>query len=419
MDKKLRIAHTNREQNKLKELVMKKMVFLAGFVFLMVYLYAQNTSDFEVQGNNDNTMTIVNYKGQVKNIIIPDKIFNMPVTRLQNDAFQGKGLTGVVMPATITFIGDNTFEGNNLTTVVLPNTLKYIGNGAFKKNKLTNITIPGNVATIGSQAFYGNDLTSIVIPDSVKYIGNEAFRRNLLTSAKIGNGVIYIGNFAFYTGNRNNNSGNPVRITDLTIGNNVMHIGSGAFNGIATDTLTLPNTLVYVASDAFDGVGIFNGAGVPQGYWHIQSANAPAGSSQGYWDISGDYPAGSSMRSGQQLMLYQYVRMTDLDRLYRFTSAGDDWVNIIAQDGHYVDIDNNNNGNGVRVQLWDGNGHVAQKFKLIKVSTGLYKIMTTHGRLLATRENSANDGVAIHTWEDNASNSALWRLVEPNTGKDD
>jgi hypothetical protein len=232
--------------------MMKKLTFLVGFAFLMGSLYAQNTSDFEIQGNDDGTMTILNYKGQGKNIAIPDRIFNMPVTRLQNGAFQGKGLTSVTIPATITFIGDNTFEGNSLTLVELPNALEHIGNGAFKNNKFTTVTIPANVAAIGSQAFYGNDLTSIVIPDGVKYIGNEAFRQNLLTSVKIGNGVIYIGNFAFYTGDRNNNSGNQARITDLTIGNNVMHIGSSAFNGIDTDSITLPNALVYVANDAFN-----------------------------------------------------------------------------------------------------------------------------------------------------------------------
>lgn len=248
---------------------MRKMVFLVTFVFLMASLYAQNTSDFEIQGNDDNTMTILNYKGQAKNVIIPDMIFNMPVTRLQNGAFQGKGITSVTLPTTITFIGDNTFEGNSLTTVALPDTLVYIGNGTFKNNKLTNIVIPANVTIIGSQAFYGNDLTSIVIPDNVKYIGNEAFRRNLLTRVIIGNGVIYIGNFAFYTGDRNNNSGNSVRITDLTIGNNVMHIGSGAFNGINMTSLTLPNTLVYVARDAFNGTqtdGIYTLSPRPRAY---------------------------------------------------------------------------------------------------------------------------------------------------------
>jgi hypothetical protein len=233
---------------------MKKMVFLAGFVFLMVPLYAQNTNDFEVQGNDDNTISILNYKGQAKNIVIPDRIFNMPVTRLQNGAFQGKGLTGIVIPETITFIGDNAFEGNSITTVILPNTLEYIGNGAFKNNKLTNITVPGNVATIGSQAFYGNDLTSIIIPDSVKYIGNEAFRRNLLTIIKIGNGVIFIGDYAFYSDGKNDNNGNPIITIDLTIGNNVTHIGSGAFNRINMVSLKLPNTLVYVANDAFNKI---------------------------------------------------------------------------------------------------------------------------------------------------------------------
>jgi hypothetical protein len=40
-------------------------------------LFAQNTSDFEIQGNDDGTMTILNYKGLEKDIVIPEKIFNM------------------------------------------------------------------------------------------------------------------------------------------------------------------------------------------------------------------------------------------------------------------------------------------------------------------------------------------------------
>ena len=228
---------------------MKKMVFWFSFVLLMSSLYAQNASDFEVLGNDDNTMTILNYRGQAKNVVVPDRIFNMTVTRIQNGAFQGKELTSVTIPETITFIGDNVFENNSLTSIVLPNTLTYIGNGAFKNNKLANITIPANVATIGSQAFYENSLTSIVIPDSVKYIGNEAFRKNQLTNIRIGNGVVFIGDYAFFP-----NSGNTGITTNLTLGNNVMHIGSGAFNGINMVSLILPNTLVYLANDAFNKI---------------------------------------------------------------------------------------------------------------------------------------------------------------------
>jgi hypothetical protein len=40
---------------------MKKFTFLVIFSFLMVALYAQNTSDFEIKGNDDGTMTILNY----------------------------------------------------------------------------------------------------------------------------------------------------------------------------------------------------------------------------------------------------------------------------------------------------------------------------------------------------------------------
>ena len=350
---------------------MKKMIFLTCFVFLMGSLYAQNTSDFEVQGNDDNTMTILNYKGQAKNIVIPDKIFNMPVTRLQKGAFQGKGLTSATIPATITFIGDNTFEGNSLTMIVLPNALEYIGNGTFKNNKLTSIAIPANVATIGSQAFYGNDLTSIVIPDSVKYIGNEAFRRNLITNIKIGNGVIFIGDYAFYSDGRNSNSGNSKITTDLTIGNNVIHIGLGAFSGIDMTSSKLPNTLVYIGQQTKTGkiidsmttragsgtVTVSSGAG--GSLLCIQSRFNPPFPVPANWDQVGSFEVGTSFdgiytttvskrsASGEKYSLPINGGNGPVTTLMSFADIWDYEVfhnRIYENSARNISIDSNNNG---------------------------------------------------------------------------
>ena len=139
---------------------MKKFVFGMVFTFLMVCLYAQNTSDFEIQGNDDGTMTILNYKGLAKDIVIPEKIFNMPVSRLREGAFKNKGLTSVVIPNTVSFIGDETFRQNQLTTIAIPETVEYIGDYAFSGNRLSSIRIPSKVVVIGASAFSNNQLNS-------------------------------------------------------------------------------------------------------------------------------------------------------------------------------------------------------------------------------------------------------------------
>jgi hypothetical protein len=231
-----------------KEFAMKRMVFSLGFVFLMGSLYAQIVSDFEIQGNDDGTMTILNYKGLAKDIVIPEKIFNMPVSRLREGAFKNKGLTSVSIPGAVTFIGDETFRQNQLATVTIPQTVEYIGNYAFANNRLANITIPGNVITIGNYAFADNSLASITIPDSVTFIGNNAFEGNRITNVVIGNGVVYIGSSAF-TGSGDFSNDN--QIATVTLGDSIKYIGDNAFYCHRISAVVIPENVVYIGGQAF------------------------------------------------------------------------------------------------------------------------------------------------------------------------
>jgi hypothetical protein len=250
-----------------KEWYMKRRMIAAVFTALALSLYAQNVSDFEIQGNDDGTMTILNYKGMAKEIVIPEKIFNMPVSRLREGAFSGKGLTRVTIPKTVTFIGDNTFSDNRLTGVTipeaveyiginafdtnqltgitLPEVLEYIGEGAFRNNQLTGVTIPAKVVTIGPGAFQRNRLTQVSIPDSVTYIGGSAFYENSLTTVSIGNRVVYIGASAF-DGDGGNN-----RITTITLGSGIKYIGNDAFMYHRASSITIPEGVVYIGGRAF------------------------------------------------------------------------------------------------------------------------------------------------------------------------
>ncbi|MDR2519198.1 MAG: leucine-rich repeat domain-containing protein [Spirochaetaceae bacterium] len=200
-------------------------------------------SDFDIQGNDDGTMTILNYKGLAKNIIIPEKIFNMPVTRIREGAFKQKGLVGAAIPKTVTFIGDETFYNNQLTAVTLPEILEYIGDSAFAGNMLGSVAIPSKVAVIGNSAFANNRLTAITIPNSVTYIGTEAFRSNPLTAVTIGSGVLYIGAAAFIAYDNG--------ITTLTLGSNIRYIGSEAFYDHRVANLVIPNSVVYIGTRGF------------------------------------------------------------------------------------------------------------------------------------------------------------------------
>jgi hypothetical protein len=234
-----------------KELLMKKNCLAAGLfllaaVLLAQHAYAQNVSDFEIIGNDDGSMTIINYKGMAKDIVIPDRIFNMPVTRIRGGAFSKKGLTSVTIPKTVSYIGDRAFSENQLASVVIPEPVEYIGNDAFNSNKLSEITIPKNVLTIGYGAFRNNNLTSAVIPDSVTYIGNHAFANNNITRAVVGNGVVFIGSNSFCGDSYEEN-----KITEITLGAGIKYIGPNAFRFHYATSVVIPKNVAFIGYNAF------------------------------------------------------------------------------------------------------------------------------------------------------------------------
>lgn len=90
----------------------------------------------------------------------------------------GKEVTDVVIPETITEIGDYTFYNcNYLTSVSIPNSVKSIGTLAFHScSKLSSIVFPPSVTSIGNNAFSKcSGLTSVTLPYGLTSIGQSAF----------------------------------------------------------------------------------------------------------------------------------------------------------------------------------------------------------------------------------------------------
>jgi hypothetical protein len=83
-----------------------------------------------------------------KDVRIPKRLGGYPVTTIfiYHDAtgrnpigsFQGRGLTSVEIPDTVTRIEDNAFSWNNLQEVTIPASVTYVGRAAFWGNKGTN-----------------------------------------------------------------------------------------------------------------------------------------------------------------------------------------------------------------------------------------------------------------------------------------
>ncbi|GHU50885.1 hypothetical protein FACS1894200_10650 [Spirochaetia bacterium] len=145
------------------------------------------------------------YGSSGNRLMIPETLNGLTVTAIGfvasgsniKGAFEGKNVSRVFIPNSVTSIGENAFTQNQLTSVTIPDSVTYIGDDAFRDNKLTSVTIPNGITYIGERAFRVNNLTSVTIPNSVTSIGEGAFRNNNLTSVTIPNSVTSIGKDAF------------------------------------------------------------------------------------------------------------------------------------------------------------------------------------------------------------------------------
>lgn len=147
------------------------------------------------------------------------------------------------LPATV-------FFGKGYTSVVLPTTLKVIGDQALAGcSSLTTVEIPASVTRIGDDAFNGSGITSVTIPATVQTLGERTFAScKSLTTATVLCQDTGAETFA-----------SCPSLSQVTLGNDVKTIGSGAFKG----TTALHEINVAVGS-ALESIGdcAFMGSGI-------------------------------------------------------------------------------------------------------------------------------------------------------------
>jgi len=136
---------------------------------------------FDLLQNRAGGITIVRYKGEEKNVVIPERIGGLPVTIIGNKAFYRMALSSVVIPETVIAIEPLAFAENNLQSVVMAGCVS-IAYEAFAGNQLSSVVFSERIVSIGPRAFINNKLSSITVPGAVTNIGKDAFAGNPLVS---------------------------------------------------------------------------------------------------------------------------------------------------------------------------------------------------------------------------------------------
>ncbi len=206
-------------------------------------------------------------------------------------AFDGKSISSISLPTSLTSIGNFVFRGcNGLVSINMPNSLTTIGKGIFQNCKnLVSINIPNKITTLND---YLNDysfsgctaITSIELPNSVISIGNYVFENcksltsftipaNVsigkhflsgctgLSSVSIKSGVSTISESMFY---------NCTGLKVVVIPNTVVSIGDRAFCGCSNiETVSIPNSVRYLYDGCFYGCSKLSSINIPTGVTKI------------------------------------------------------------------------------------------------------------------------------------------------------
>ncbi len=111
-------------------------------------------------------------KGEIADVVVAEG-----VKTIADGAVMNPAVKTVVLPATLVEIGKNAFNGAGLTSVVIPDSVTTIASGAFKNNAaLKSVKLSAGLETIGAGVFAGcTALTSIALPASLKDLSADTF----------------------------------------------------------------------------------------------------------------------------------------------------------------------------------------------------------------------------------------------------
>ncbi len=268
-------------KNAIKVLCFVLVVIIASAVFGYVY-FKWDKGEFEiVDGSEFGTAIITDYIGTETDVVIPKRLRGKKVISIDDNAFSETDITSVKISNSVVSIGINAFrECPKLVSVDMGDSVKNIGNNAFSycaelsevvfspavekigefvfgsDDKLETLNLNGNKNFIFTDGvLYSADMTTIyatlssadlsnyTCPETVNnLIGFAFFAQDEIKSIKLNDGIktIPIGTFV-----------NCKSLTELTIPDSVVSIGTIILSGSGVKTIKIPASVQKIDDSAF------------------------------------------------------------------------------------------------------------------------------------------------------------------------
>lgn len=213
---------------------------------------ANPATDFEYGFSREGGISIREYIGSDKTVVIPSKIDGQAVTMIAGGAFVGTSIESLVIPDSVKFVVARAFYGcDQLKTVDFGDGIIEIQEEAFREcTALESIILPKNLETIGDGAFYGcTSATEIYIPKTLtnwsgEYSHPTFYESTALETLTIEDGLSVLGEYGSFSW--------ASSLKNLVIPASVKRIGDGAFHGAAAlESVTFLGDAPQVTENVF------------------------------------------------------------------------------------------------------------------------------------------------------------------------
>ena len=218
-----------------------------------------------------------NYDGTILNRLPEeyDGMFDVPegVTEIADSAFMDcQSLSAISLPSTLTKIGNYAFKRcESLQAITIPDSVTEIGQAAFWMcHSLTDVVLSRSLCEIAYEAFCETAIEHLVIPESVKSIGECAFEdcynlydvvlpENIRIADSAFKGCVDLHSAdALYLNLHNNPHYKLIQVfphaKGYKIPDDVVEIGSGAFENSGIVHLEVPGSIKVIHNSAFSGI---------------------------------------------------------------------------------------------------------------------------------------------------------------------
>lgn len=218
-----------------------------------------------------------NYDGTILNRLPEeyDGMFEVPegVTEIADSAFMDcQSLSAISLPSTLTKIGNYAFKRcESLQAITIPDSVTEIGQAAFWMcHSLTDVVLSRSLCEIAYEAFCETAIEHLVIPESVKSIGECAFEdcynlydvvlpENIRIADSAFKGCVDLHSAdALYLNLHNNPHYKLIQVfphaKGYKIPDDVVEIGSGAFENSSIVHLEVPGSIKVIHNSAFSGI---------------------------------------------------------------------------------------------------------------------------------------------------------------------